>query len=200
MKKITFVLFMLMGVSAFAYQAGSTSRPQFSAAPAKAADTQAANKDEKSNIPGQQAVQTRSFTSYGSRTGSAWRQGVQTKTVQTQSAAAAQSGREQAAKDKMAQVNVSPAKTAAPVASQPEKPAPAGKSAPAAAQPAQAGTDPAAMMQQLQSLQGLMGGMPGAQGSKGAAAGNAGAAMPAGMPDMSALMNMMGGQGQPGKK
>ena len=200
MKKIIFVFILFTGVSAFAYRAGSVSRPQFSTAPAApAAEGQDKTKDEKSNVPGQQGVQTRSFTSYGARAGNAWRQGVQTQTVQTQTAAQAGSAvqvpSEQQVKDK-----VVPGKQSAETQKPTDKAAPkAGKEAPApktpeaaAPQQPQAGSDPAAMMQQLQGLQGMMGALGGTPGGKGGSA-------PAGMPDMSALMNMTG-QGKPGKK
>ncbi len=212
MKKWFCFIFMISALPVVAYQTGSISRPQFNAqqGPQTAADANA-----KPSVPGQQAVQTRSFTSYGSRPGNAWRQGVNTQTVQTQTAtqaAATKDENDKAAVNAAAQLTetnkiskdakgVIKSSTPKPAESAAEKPNPQAAQKPAA-QPAQGAQDPAAMMQQLQGLQNMMGAMNGAafggaQGAKGAAAGAP--AMPAGMPDLSALMNMAG-QGNAGKK
>lgn len=209
MKKITFVLFMLASVSAFAYQAGRASRPQFSTAPAKTTvENQEKPKEDNSSVPGQQSVQTRSFTSYSSRSGNAWRQGVQTKPVQTQTAtAAAKPKNEQAVKDNMARINPS-AVTAKPTekAAKGANNASAKKAAPETAEEKPEGASKAGQRRYLgsitfkkeqapavaQMLQQMMGGAQG--GNSGAQPNAAGStpAMPAGMPDMSALMNMAG--------
>lgn len=206
MKKILGLILILSVLPAAAYQTGSVSRPQFKTAPA-ATEGQAEEK-EKPSVPGQQGVQTRSFTSYSSRNG-AWRQGVQTKTVQTQTA-----GRAVTPKDEETQVVMGgtkltqqgkitkTAKAAGAEKQQPSAPAATPKAGDKAAQkPAadvpQGAQDPAAMMQQLQAMQSMMGALGGgstpggAQGSKGGTPA-AGGAMPAGMPDLSSLMNMAG--------
>lgn len=206
MKKILGLILILSVLPAAAYQTGSVSRPQFKTAPA-ATEGQAEEK-EKPSVPGQQGVQTRSFTSYSSRNG-AWRQGVQTKTVQTQTA-----GRAVTPKDEETQVVMGgtkltqqgkitkTAKAAGAEKQQPSAPAATPKAGDKAAQKpaadvAQGAQDPAAMMQQLQAMQSMMGALGGgstpggAQGSKGGTPA-AGGAMPAGMPDLSALMNMAG--------
>lgn len=198
MKKITFVLFLLASVSAFAYQTGRPSRPQFSTAPAAAAgENQEKAKEDKPAAPGQQGVQTRSFTSYSSRPGNAWRQGVQTKTVQTQTATdAAKPKNEQAVKDQLIQRSQPVAQPKADnkdAAKQGKSAAPEKEEKPKA-EPAPADAGGAAVMKQLQGLQGMMGALGGAPAANAGAKPNAGAtpAMPAGMPDMSALMNMAG--------
>lgn len=207
MKKFLCSIIMLGALPVAAYQTGSVSRPQFKTTPV-AGEAQADEK-AKPSVPGQQGVQTRSFTSYGSRPGNAWRQGVQTKTVQTQTAGRAAAPKEAGEEtivggaDKLTQQGkiAKTAKSANTAKEQPATPAAAPKATPqaaqkpadAAAQPAQ---DPAAMMQQLQAMQGMMGALGGgasggAQGGKGGTPA-AGGAMPAGMPDLSALMNMAG--------
>ena len=206
MKKILCFVFVVSALPVSAYQTGSVSRPQFKTAPASA-EAQAEEK-EKPSVPGQQSVQTRSFTSYGSRNG-AWRQGVQTKTVQTQTAGRAVTPKDEETQVVMGGTKVTQqgkitktAKAAGTEKQQPSAPAAtpkagdkaAQKPADAAAQPEQ---DPAAMMQQLQAMQSMMGALGGgstpggAQGSKGGTPA-AGGAMPAGMPDLSSLMNMAG--------
>lgn len=208
MKKILCSIIVLGALPVAAYQAGSVSRPQFKTA--SAAGEAQADEKEKPSVPGQQGVQTRSFTSYGSRPGNAWRQGVQTKTVQTQTAGQAAAPKEAGEEtviggaDKLTQQGkiAKTAKSAGTAKEQPATPAAAPKAtsqaaqkpADAAAQPAQ---DPAAMMQQLQAMQSMMGSLGGgataggAQGGKGGTPA-AGGAMPAGMPDLSSLMNMAG--------
>lgn len=208
MRKIILVLFLTAGVCASAYQTGSVSRPKFTNAPAAAtAENQDKAKEEKPAAPGQQTAQTRSFTSYSSRPGNAWRQGVQTQTVQTQTATqAAQPKNEQAIKDKMIQRNQVGQQTKD---ASKEKNASGKKAAAEAAAPAAKEEDASkngkgrylgsitfkkeqapAVADMLQSM---MGGMQGGKGGTG------GGAAPAGMPDMSALMNMAG-QGGAGKK
>jgi len=192
MKKILWLVLLAAAVEGAAYQTGSVSRPNFSASPANAEEEKA----EQPSVPGQKKVQTRSFTSYGARQGNTWRQGVQTKTVQTKTAGTVQEKEEKQAPAAAAlKGSVSASSKTKPAASAaPAQPAPA-----AAAPAAAAGADPAAVMQQLQGLQNMMGafgGNPGAaapKDTKGGKPENTGAAaMPAGMPDISSLMNMAG--------
>lgn len=199
------VLLLVVSFPVFAYQVGGTSRPNFSTSAATAKQDKP-DEEKTSSAPGQARVQTRSFTSYGSRQGSAWRQGVQTKTVQTQTATAQPKDTADEAAQKAGvalnkQVAQAPKKedvapAAAPAAKPAPPPAPAANNAPA---------DQAAAMQQLQNVQNMMG----ALGNMGGTAAPGGAkkggdttapAMPAGMPDLSALMNMSGGQTGAGKK
>lgn len=197
-KYLLFSLF-IAAVSAVAYQTGSVSRPNFSAQPAAQAETE---ETTDSAVPGQKAVQTRSFTSYSARQGSAWRQGVQTKTVQTKTAGAAfKDDGDKAAKNASAALK----KEVPDSSSKPAAPAAKAQPTAASTQPAtaNANADPAAMMQQLQGLQNMMGAFGGAQGGaqNGGKGGPAASvpSMPGGMPDMSALMNMAG-QSNVGKK
>ncbi len=120
--------------------------------------------------PAQQ--QYRSFSNYNNRN---WGQGVQTQGVQTE--VAGKSAKELKPVGKQAAVVAPQAKPAKPSA-----PAAAQASTAPAAMPAN--VDPAAMMQQVQGMVNAMGNMTG--GAQGQQAGAA--AMPAGMPDLSALM------------
>lgn len=206
MKMLITVLCFITALPVLAYQTGSVSRPNFSTSAAIPQQDKPEG-DKTSAAPGQTRVQTRSFTSYGARQGSAWRQGVQTKPVQTQTAAPA-------VKDVPAQP-AKPAATKAASAAPAQAAKPSGKPAgqqpqqqAAGQQPAAAQTEnPADIMKQLQGMPGLEGLMGGKQSGSGAAKG-AGALpgmpagmpnVPGGMPDISALMNMSG-QNAAGKK
>lgn len=201
MKRI-YILILLTGVAfpVAAYQTGP-SQSNFSAGPSAA---------KASTF----TAQTRAFTNYASRH-PGWSRGVNTQTVQTQAAY-----NPQAAQQAPAQTPVAPGIDAAAAMAALTKGAPAAKAAvapaaaPAAAkaagneQPQQAAAaatkegaavDPAAMMQQmgmgdmmknLGALGGLMQG--GAASGSGAAQGGQTPAMPAGMPDMSKLLQGMG--------
>lgn len=120
--------------------------------------------------PAQQ--QYRSFSNYNNRN---WGQGVQTQGVQTEIAG-------KSAKELKPTVGK---QQAAPAAAKPAKPAPVQPSTAPAAMPAN--MDPSAMMQQVQGMVNAMGNMAGAPQGQQPASGQA-AAMPAGMPDISALM------------
>ena len=205
MKTILIIVLTMLALPVAAYQTAGSSRANFGS-----------QRGEENASDEQQAGKTRSFTSYGSRTG-AWSKGVQTRTVETKSVQTHSVQTQTAARpaaqkstDKNAGAKA-PQATKAAVPSAPAKPATTGKPVDKAAQ--QAATDPAAAMQQLQGLQSMMGalggsgeGMPdlsaimnsaaGAQGGKGGAA--AGAAK---MPDMSAIMGgAAGGAAGTGKK
>lgn len=200
MKKIFLLTLLASATAAFAYQTGSVSRPNFT----PSTKTEDADKDKQS-VPGQQGVQTRSFTSYGSRQG-AWRKGVQTQTVQTQKASqvavkAKDPGNpdEQkaatAAKAVAAQVQNASAKATSN--------APAAKKNDKAQPPAQAGApDMSALANMMGGAGGAGGGMPDMSALTNMMGAAAGGAQPGGagggMPDMSALMNMMGGAGGAG--
>ena len=165
--KTVLVVFSFLGVAltAAAYQAGPQNRTNFGGAQA----TQAGQ------------GQYRSFSNYNNRS---WGQGVQTQTVQTQVAGSSAVDFEKDTPQKPVGKAQAPAPKAAPAV----KPVvPAQPTAPAAAQmPANA--DPAAMLQQVQGMMNAMSGMTGgAQAGQPGAQGQAGQ-MPAGMPDISALM------------
>lgn len=203
MKKILCLIFIVSALPAFAYQTGSVSRPNFSTSAATAKQDGPTEDKEKSSAPGQKGVQTRSFSSYSSRPGNAWRQGVQTKTVQTPAASAAfKDDGDKAAKNAPAALNKAKPSSAPKAADKaaPKKPDPQAAAQAEKQDPAAVSAETAAAMQQLQGLESLMGAMGGAGGSKSAAGGKAGGAgAPAGMPDLSALMNMAG-PGNTGKK
>ena len=194
MKKILFFLSILLSVTLVqAYQTKSTPRPNFSSQPAV---------ENTAQTPGQQGVQTRTFSSYGARQG-AWRRGVTTNTVKTPSAA------ESKAQEKnFAPIPQEPAvkpekKDTKKANSATSSSASHGQPAPAAAQatPTAASTQaavaeamPTGMMEQLQGLQKMMSGLGSAAGGNPAAGAAAG-----GMPDMSSLLNSMPGAQQPKK-
>ena len=79
MKSILVIMLAVLALPAASYQVGGVSRAKF------ASSSSQEEGHENSGVPGQQGVQTRSFTSYGTRSGG-WRQGVKTQTVQTPSA------------------------------------------------------------------------------------------------------------------
>ncbi len=190
MKKGLGFVFILVALSVEAYQVGGVSRPNF---------TSSTGQKEEAAVPAQTPVQTRSFTSYGSRPGNGWRQGVKTETVQTQTAtSAAQKNKDPKIQDPVAEPGTAEAE-AKPV-SQPkvtskkeEKGAvSASNAAKPAGQPASkdesaSSAQGAEAMQQLQNLQGMMGALGAMTGGQtGSETGSA--ASPAGIPDVSALM------------
>lgn len=156
-----------------AYQAGQANRANFGPGP---------------QLPSQQR-QFRAFSNYNNRS---WGQGVQTNVAGTEVAefkSPAKPSAQPAAKKAAAAEGA--AKPAVPAATQPSS-----TTAAQAALPAQA----AAMMQQVQGMMNRMGGMPGAaagQANASAPTGQAAPAMPAGMPDLSALMGGMMPGAQP---
>ncbi len=168
--KTVLVVFTLLGaaLSAAAYQAGPQNRSNFGSNQAAQA--------------GQQNY--RSFSTYKQRN---WSQGVQTQRVQTETA-----GKSATDFEKKAQKPVGKTQAVAPKAVKPAPQAVATKpSSTTANMPANA--DPAAMMQQVQNMMSAMGNMSGAQPSQPGVSGQAqvgqnAAAMPAGTPDLSALM------------
>lgn len=187
------VITMLVGcVGGYAYQAGPTSKPNFG----NAATTQDQDKESSTSQKG-----GRMLNSYGS-THRNWSQGVQTQTVQTTLPVASdltsstpKKDEKKAENDKKQKVAATEDKAKNVTAS--SKPSEEQQGA----TPKNAGTtDPSAMLQQLQGMQDMMKNLPnmgaatgGTQANPAAAAGTA--AMPAGMPDMSALMNMAGTAG-----
>ncbi len=160
MKMLLCVLTFLVALPCAAYQAGPQNRTNFGGAQA----TQAGQ------------GQFRSFSNYNNRS---WGQGVQ-----TQVAGSSAVDFEKDTPKKPVGKAQAPAPKAAPAA----KPVvPAQPTAPAAAQ-MPANVDPAAMLQQVQGMMNAMSGMTGgAQAGQPGAQGQAGQ-MPAGMPDISALM------------
>ena len=205
MKKFVWLFVCFAALPVLAYQVGSVSRPNFS--PVEKTDTE---QKDASAVPGQQGVQTRSFTSYGSRQKTTWRQGVQTQPVQTQTALekATKDNGEKAAQDTAKTLKALQKPTPAAEAgkadkkdNKPAQPQASDKNPPAAqGQAPAAGADPAAMMQQLMGGMGgaaaggnAAGGMPDMSALMGAMGGAQGGAQGGGMPDMSSLMNMMGG-------
>ena len=156
------LVFLILVLPVSAYQAGQSNRTNFNVGPS--AQPQAAQ------------GQYRSFSNYNNNRG--WGQGVQTQTVQTQVA-----GKE--AKELQPVVGKqiaggTTAKSAKP-ATAPAAPTSATGSAPTT------NMDPAALMQQVQGMMNSMGGnMAGGAAPQGKAGQNV--AMPAGMPDLSALM------------
>ncbi len=179
MKKI-FLLGTLfcMALCAGAYQTGPANRANFGAA------QQSAQSAQQNGY--------RSFSNYNNRT---WGQGVQTQTVQT--SVAGSTVKEFEAPTKSAPVgkqSAQPAQAAKPTA----KPAAAQSAASTTTATATApASDPAAMLQQvqgmMQNMQSLTGGtsqgaqQPSATGQMGTPS----TGMPAGMPDISALMGGM---------
>ncbi len=161
MKNFICLLTFLLAVPACAYQAGQQNRTNFGGGQAQPAQGQ-----------------YRSFSNYNNRS---WGQGVQTRPVQTEVAGTSAVDFEKNAPQKAVgktQAGGAPkqARTAQPAAA----PAAAQASSAPAAMPAN--VDPAAMMQQVQGMMSAMtGGAP-------AQAGQTAPAMPAGMPDISALM------------
>lgn len=206
------VFCLVSAAEAQTYRAGGTARPNFGSG-------QAEEKQEESSVPGARSnVQTRTFSSYGSRQQRDWSKGVQTQGVRTNTAGSAEytdKADEQAAraaaalgvgKKEAAPATLSgkkPAKAAA--GAQPSAKGAANNAAPAAAQP---GQDANAMLQQVQAMmQGLGGAPAGGNASGGKAAGGMPSipGMPAGMnvpgmPDVSALMNAAAAGQQPAKK
>lgn len=204
---------LLVPVSAQTYRTGSSSRPSFGG-------TAADSSTEESSVPGARSnIQTRTFSNYSSRKN--WSKGVQTQTVQTNTAGSQQQSFEeitapgtaaavQAAMSGKNQVQAQQSatgKSAATTSAQTNA-----KTAPSTAQPAAQGqpaaaADPTAMLQQMQGmLQGLgaMGGNPAGGAKGGSSTGGVGSipGMPAGvnvpgMPDMSALLNAASAGQQP---
>ena len=144
-----------------AYQAGQANRTNFGQAQ-----------------PSQQGY--RSFSNYNNNR--PWSEGVQTEVVQTHNVQISLVGNDTPAKPEAPKAAPVAKKQAAAAAAQPKPAAPTQAStAPAAQavtapQPAQAPADAAAMMQQVQGMMNMVNNMTGQSG------------MPAGMPDMSALM------------
>ena len=178
--------FLLLSVSALAYQAGASNRTNFGPGPQQPAAQQ----------------QYRSFSNYNTRT---WGQGVQTRGVQTNVAGTETTDFEAEDKPKASKARPAnkkqavapeekPAAAAAPTAQAPDSTQPSTASAQAPAMPAEA----AAMMQQVQGLMGAMGGAMAQPQGQTPAANKGGNQAPAGMPDISALMGgMMPQQPQP---
>lgn len=196
------------------YRAGGSSRPSFGSR---------ANQEEAedSSVPGANStIKTRTFSNYSSRQHD-WSKGVQTQTVQTDTAGSKEfkdTSAEQAAQAVKALQGGTPQAPAAKSAAKAVAPAKAGGQQAAAANTSNAAApaapagmaDPAAMMQQMQSMmQGLgnmMGGAAAPGGSSAAGGANNGAAgMPAGMnvpgmPDMSSLLKAASAGQQPAQK
>lgn len=167
MKNLLFLLTFLIAFPACAYQAGQQNRTNFGTAQEQ---------------PVQQ--QYRSFSNYNNRS---WGQGVQTQTVQTQTAGSSAVDFEKNTPQKT--VGKSQAAAAKQVRqTQQAAPVPAAAQASTAAAAMPANMDPAAMMQQVQGMMNAMGNMAGGAQPGQQAGQNAAAAMPAGMPDISALM------------
>ena len=158
MRNFIFLFVFLITVPACAYQAGQQNRTNFGAGQPQVA-----------------SQQYRSFSNYNNRS---WGQGVQTQTVQTEVAgSSAKELKPTVGKQQAVVTPVKPAKPATPVPTQP--------STAAAGMPTN--MDPAAMMQQVQGMMSAMGNMAGATQQNQQPTGQAGT-MPAGMPDISALM------------
>lgn len=180
MKRYLFLTILCAVTSSlFAYQTGPANRANFGAASQQ-----------------QPAQGYRAFTNSNNQ----WRQGVQTKPVQT--SVAGSSATEFAPADK--QVAVSKKAVAAQPAAKPTASTSVGSSS-TALQPVAntapampANMDPTAMLQQVQGMVQGMSNMAGTATGQPAATGgqqNAASTMPAGMPDLSALM---GGGMMPG--
>ncbi|MBR2081410.1 MAG: hypothetical protein IJ876_00095 [Elusimicrobiaceae bacterium] len=149
-----------------AYQVGTANRTNFGSG----------------QVPGQAAQQNyRSFSNYNNRS---WGQGVQTQTVQTEVAGTSAVDFDKNTPKQLVSKTQAATPKAANTAQPTAAPAPVQASTAPAAMPAN--VDPAAMMQQVQGMMSAMGNMTGGaaqQGQSGQAV-----AMPAGMPDISALM------------
>lgn len=198
MKRIS-LLVLCIGVVAFpaaAYQTGPA-QSNFSAGPAA---TKASSF----------TVQTRAFTNYASRH-PGWSRGVNTQTVQTQAAYNPQKPAQQPAVDPAAAPGIDAAAAVSALTKGLPAATPKAAAAPAATKPANeqpaaadpktkegAATDPAAVMQQMAGMQDMMknlGALSGLMQGGAAPAGqgqNATPAMPAGVPDMSKLLQGMG--------
>ena len=163
MKNFLFLLAFLIVLPAGAYQAGQSNRTNFGAGQQQPAQPQ-----------------YRSFSNYNNRS---WGQRVQTQTVQTEVAGTSAVDFDKNTPKQL----VSKTQAAAPkqVRQTQQQPAPAPVQASSAAAAMPADVNPAAMMQQVQGMMNSMSNMPGAK--PGQQAGQA-PAMPAGMPDISALM------------
>lgn len=185
MKKIIFLwaVFIFFFTNSYAYQVGGNAKANFGAQQEEQPSQQAA----------ESAAKVRSFTNYGSRQN--WSKGVQTKPVQTSLAG------EKTTQFKPVSTDVKSAKVASAVAG-----SAAGQAASPAPVPTQASTQTAAAaanapemaqaMAALQQLQGLQNrALNGAKPGEAANANSAGAAspLPAGMPDISSLLNAAGG-------
>ena len=195
MKKIFLLLnfVLVLALAGQAYQTKSTPRPNFSSAAV----------ENKAEVPGQQGVQTRTFSNYGSRRGG-WRQGVKTETVKTPSAQEVKNQEKEFAPIEQLPAPVAtkkdPVKKEASATSATANRGQAAASAKAeptqaSTQPATAEAVPAAMMEQLQGLQKMMSGLGGAGGNP--AAGNAAGGA---MPDLSSLLNAAPGAQTPQPK
>ena len=187
---------LLGALPVLAYQTGSVSRPNFSTAATRQGNQQDEEK-EKSTVPGQKGVQTRSFSSYGARQ-NAWRQGVQTKSVQTQRAGAQkpqpkpQPGFEDPGEQTAQNARAALAGKINPAGKPQGNPQDPKAQQNAAQNPAQ---DMGAVMDQMKGVQDMMGGLGALMGGQGGAQGGKGGQA---MPDMSALMGGgAGGQGMP---
>ena len=209
MKNLMWILaLVLLPLAATGYQTGPKSQTNFGKS------SQGANAAAPNS-------QTRSFSTYG--TGRAWARRVQTQAVQTQ--VAGQPAKPEKDVDEPAPKGPFVDKADSQLSGLKEKIAGGGKGAPATSatgksaadtqvnavkEPAQevaaaAAANPAAeampagmdaVMQQMGQMQNMMN-MMGAMGGAGAAGGAAGG-MPAGMPDISALMGSMGAMGGAG--
>lgn len=150
---------------AHAYQAGAANRTNFGSAQ-----------------QAQPQQQFRAFSNYNNRN---WGQGVQTQTVQTEVAGTSAVDFDKKTPQQL--VAKTQAATAKPAKAPQPATTPAATPQPAANVPAN--VDPAAMMQQVQGMMSAMGNMAGSNAQPGAQPNTqAAAAMPAGMPDISALM------------
>lgn len=198
MKKILFFIGLIISVTLVqAYQTKSTPRSNFSPKPAENAE----------QVPGQQGVQTRTFSSYGARQGP-WRREKSTKPVKTPDVTETKqeekvftpipsepvekpaSSKEITKKSADASVG-SHGRNPGAMAAQKAAPvlAPATDSVTQQQPGAEAAS--AAMMDQMQGLQKMISGLGGAAG--GDSADKAGGA---GMPDLSSLLNAAGAGGQ----
>ena len=167
MKKYLFLVVLFVTIPAVAYKAGPSGRANFGAASQQ-----------------QPAQGYRAFTNSNNQ----WRQGVQTKPVQTSMAGSAATEFAPADKKSVGKQTVATQPVAKPTATA----APAASQQPAEAPAMPANMDPTAMLQQVQGMMQGMNMMNGAatNGQPVASSGqqNSAPAMPAGMPDLSALM------------
>ena len=180
------IIFLTAVLPVFAYQVGPANRTQFG-----------------SNQQAQSAPQYRSFTNYNNHS---WGQGVQTRGVQTQVAGSSPTdlSNNQEKSKAIGKQAVSPATTTTTSASSTSSVAgttpgsvqcEGGKCRGSLNIPAN--TDPAVAAQQIQNM---MQDMKALSGGAQAAAGQNAATMPAGMPDLSALMGGATPAATPAKK
>lgn len=164
MKNFAFLFAFFIVFPAYAYQAGQTNRTNFGATQPQATPSN----------------NYRAFSNYNNRS---WSQGVQTQTVQTEVAGTSVVDFDKNTPQKLVTKTQAAPQPPAAKTGQPQP------NATSAANPAQApaNMDPAAMMQQVQGMMNAMGNMTGS--TQPAPSGQQVATqMPAGMPDISALM------------